>query len=112
MSGKMALTPELVARASRAVPDPGPEPHIVYQSDSDYDEAVAFFRERLGPAARPDQVTTRLLRAFLAWLHDQGYARTTISRRIAAVPSGLVATPADRWAPADRHRIHLVRGDL
>lgn len=37
----MTLTPDLVARASRAVPDPGPEPHIVYQTDADYDEAVA-----------------------------------------------------------------------
>ena len=36
----MALTPELVARANRAVPDPGPEPHIEYQTDADYDEAV------------------------------------------------------------------------
>ena len=39
-AGTMALTPELVARAHRTVPDPGPEPHIVYQTDADYDEAV------------------------------------------------------------------------
>lgn len=61
--------------------------HTVKSYREDLTQAVAFFRERLGPAARPDQVTTRLLRAFLAWLHDQGYARTTISRRIAAVRS-------------------------
>jgi len=53
----------------------------------DLTQAVTFFRERAGASVRPDQVTTRLLRAFLAWLHDQGYARTTISRRIAAVRS-------------------------
>ena len=53
----------------------------------DLTQAVAFFRERVGPSVRPDQITTRLLRAFLAWLHDHGYARTTISRRVAAVRS-------------------------
>jgi integrase/recombinase XerC len=53
----------------------------------DLTQAVTFFRERAGTGVRPDQITTRLLRAFLAWLHDQGYARTTISRRIAAVRS-------------------------
>jgi cation transport protein ChaC len=37
----MALTAELVARAKREVPDPGPEPHIVYQTDADYDDAVS-----------------------------------------------------------------------
>jgi integrase/recombinase XerC len=53
----------------------------------DLTQVVAFFRERAGPTVRPDQISTRLLRSFLAWLHDQGYARTTISRRIAAVRS-------------------------
>jgi cation transport protein ChaC len=36
----MALTAELVARASRPVSDPGPEPHLEYQTDADYDAAV------------------------------------------------------------------------
>ena len=53
----------------------------------DLTQAVTFFRERGGAAIRPEQINTRLLRSFLAWLHDQGYARTTISRRIAAVRS-------------------------
>jgi integrase/recombinase XerC len=53
----------------------------------DLTQAAEFFRERAGPSVTPDQITTRLLRAFLAWLHDQGYARTTISRRVAAVRS-------------------------
>lgn len=53
----------------------------------DLTQAVAFFRERGGASLRPDQINTRMLRAFLAWLHEQGYARTTISRRVAAVRS-------------------------
>jgi integrase/recombinase XerC len=54
----------------------------------DLTQALEFFRGRLGersPAA--SQLTTRLLRAYLAWLHEQGYARTTVARRMAAVRS-------------------------
>jgi integrase/recombinase XerC len=51
-------------------------------------QAVEFFRTRPGGAARePAQLTTRMLRAHLAWLHEQGYARSTIARRLAAIRS-------------------------
>ncbi len=53
----------------------------------DLTQAMNFFHERSGSVLRPEQISTRLLRTFVAWLHDQGYARTTISRRIAAVRS-------------------------
>lgn len=53
----------------------------------DLTQAMTFFRERGSATLRPEQINTRLLRTFVAWLHDQGYARTTISRRIAAVRS-------------------------
>jgi integrase/recombinase XerC len=53
-------------------------------------QAVTFFRERLGSTdAGPDRITTRVLRAFLAWLHEQGYSKRTIARRIASVRSWL-----------------------
>lgn len=71
----------------------------------DLTQAIAFFHERLGCTdAAPDRITTRLLRAQLAWLHEQGYAKSTIARRIAAVRSWLrflcrrgllAANPAD-----------------
>jgi integrase/recombinase XerC len=54
----------------------------------DLTQAVSFFQERLGDAkAGPERLTTRLLRAYLVWLHEQGYAKTTIARRVAAVRS-------------------------
>jgi integrase/recombinase XerC len=55
----------------------------------DLTQALGFFRSRLASdrLLRPDQLTTRLLRAYLAWLHEQGYAKTTIARRVAAVRS-------------------------
>jgi integrase/recombinase XerC len=71
----------------------------------DLNQAVDFFRGRLsGKGLEPAQLTTRLLRAYLAWLHEQGYAKTTMARRIAAVRSWcrflcrqgvLAANPAD-----------------
>jgi len=53
----------------------------------DLSQALEFFQERLGQKAGPQQLTSRLLRAYLVWLHDQGYAKTTMARRIAAVRS-------------------------
>jgi integrase/recombinase XerC len=52
----------------------------------DLTQALEFFRERLGgQTSDPKRITTRLLRAWLSWLHEQGYARGTIARRLAAL---------------------------
>ena len=79
--------------------------HTVKSYREDLTQAVDFFRARLGqqnPA--PDRLTTRVLRAWLAWLHEQGYAKTTMARRVSAVRSwcrflcrqgSLTANPAD-----------------
>src|SRR5262249_39542555 len=71
----------------------------------DLNQALEYFRGRLaGKGLEPAHLTTRLLRAYLAWLHEQGYAKTTMARRIAAVRSWcrflcrqgvLAANPAD-----------------
>jgi integrase/recombinase XerC len=71
----------------------------------DLTQAVAYFRERLGSDEAPvERITTRLVRSYLAWLHEQGYSKTTVARRIAAVRSwlrflcrrgGLTANPAE-----------------
>ena len=54
----------------------------------DLTQALAFARERLQkPHVSPADWTTRLLRAFVAWLHDKKYAKSTIARRLAAVRS-------------------------
>jgi integrase/recombinase XerC len=63
-------------------------PHTVKSYREDLTQALDFFRSRFGghtPAT--NQLTTRLLRAYLAWLHEQGYARTTVARRLAAMRS-------------------------
>ncbi len=62
--------------------------HTVKSYREDLTQALDFFRGRLPrDAVRPDRLTTRLVRAYLAWLHEQGYARTTVARRLAALRS-------------------------
>ena len=54
----------------------------------DLTQALAFARDRLKKKhVDPADWTTRLLRAFVAWLHDRKYAKSTIARRLAAVRS-------------------------
>lgn len=54
----------------------------------DLTQALTFARERLKKDhISPADWNTRLLRAFVSWLHEQSYAKTTIARRLAAVRS-------------------------
>ena len=69
----------------------------------DLTQALTFFRTAY-QTQEPGQLSGRHVRAFTAWLYDQGYAKTTIARRIAGVRSWfrflcrqgtLTANPAD-----------------
>jgi integrase/recombinase XerC len=52
----------------------------------DLTQALAFIREHLKiGAVSPQDWSTRTLRAYVAWMHAQGYAKTTVARRLAAV---------------------------
>jgi integrase/recombinase XerC len=62
--------------------------HTVKSYREDLVQAVEFFRANLGgQTADPGRLNGRLLRAYLSWLREQGYARSTIARRLAAVRS-------------------------
>jgi integrase/recombinase XerC len=64
--------------------------HTVKSYREDLTQAVGFFQTQLpGQSLAPQRLTTRVLRAYLAWLSEQGYARTTVARRLAAVRSWL-----------------------
>jgi integrase/recombinase XerC len=62
--------------------------HTVKSYREDLTQALDFFRARLSEShpAVP-RLNTRLLRAHAAWLHEQGYAKSTIARRLAAIRS-------------------------
>jgi len=88
----------------------------------DLTQALGFFRERTGSKnPQPGQMTTRLLRAYLVWLHDQGYAKTTLARRIAAVRTwcrflcrqgSLTSNPADGLrGPRQDHKLPHFLGE-
>jgi integrase/recombinase XerC len=85
-------------------------------------QALDFFRTKLSAQADPAQITSRHLRALQVWLHEQGYAKATIARRIAAVRSWcrflcrqgtLEANPADglRGPRLDRKLPHFLSED-
>jgi integrase/recombinase XerC len=52
----------------------------------DLTQAKDFLRTQLGGGGL-EKVTSRNLRAWLVWLHEQGYAKSTVARRLAAVRS-------------------------
>src|SRR3954466_7587079 len=52
----------------------------------DLTQAIEYLKTQ-DKEIRPDKVTARHLRGFLVYLHDLQYAKSTISRRIAAVRS-------------------------
>jgi integrase/recombinase XerC len=97
--------------------------HTVKSYREDLTQAVTFFHERLSDAKTgPERLTTRLLRAYLVWLHEQGYAKTTVARRVAAVRSWcrflcrqgtLTGNPADglRSPRQDRKLPHFLSVD-
>ncbi len=50
--------------------------------------AAADFLERLlGRSAQPDEITPALLRRFVAAMHEAGYARSSVARRLASLRS-------------------------
>ncbi len=87
----------------------------------DLTQALAFFKATY-QAKEPAQLSSRHMRALTAWLHEQGYAKTTIARRIAAVRSWfrflcrqgtLSANPADglRGPRQDKKLPHFLSED-
>jgi integrase/recombinase XerC len=69
----------------------------------DLTQAATYLRDTY-QIEEPGRLSSRHVRAFTVWLHEQGYAKTTVARRIAAVRSWfrflcrqgtLTANPAD-----------------
>ena len=89
----------------------------------DLTQAIEFFRTKYeGQKLTPAQITSRHLRAFTVWLHEQEYAKTTIARRVAAVRSwfkflcrqgSVSANPADglRAPRQDKKLPHFLSED-
>src|SRR5579871_4215397 len=62
--------------------------HTVKSYREDLAQALDFFRGKLaGRKLDLSMLTTRLVRAYLAWLSEQGFAKSTVARRLAALRS-------------------------
>lgn len=98
--------------------------HTVKSYREDLTQAVAYFKDKLGNSGdvSASRVTTRHVRGYVAWLTEQGYAKTTVARRLAAVRSwfrylcrqGVVSTnPCDgvRGPRQDRKLPHFLTGE-
>lgn len=53
----------------------------------DLQHLLEFFEQQLGHVPGPAQVEVGQLRNYVAWLHECGYARTTVARRLACLRS-------------------------
>jgi integrase/recombinase XerC len=98
--------------------------HTVKSYREDLTQLLEFARSRLpeGVAVEMAHLTARLLRAYLAWLHQEGYAKSTVARRVAAVRSWcrflrrqgvLAVNPADglRAPRQDKKLPHFLKED-
>ncbi len=94
--------------------------HTVKSYREDLTQALEFLRGKFGgQSPEPRQLTGRVLRAYLAWLHEQGYAKTTVARRVASLRSlcrfmcrqgSLTSNPADglRGPRQDKNLPHFL----
>lgn len=96
--------------------------HTVKSYREDLTQAVEYFRGQLGEGAGASRVSTRVVRSYLAWLHEQGYAKSTVARRMASVRSwfrflcrqgALASNPADglRGPRQDKKLPHFMSED-
>lgn len=53
----------------------------------DLNHVCEFLQEHTGKIPHPAQIDTTILRSYVAWLHECGYARTTVARRLACLRS-------------------------
>lgn len=98
-------------------------PQTVKSYREDLTQALDFHRQHLQKSTLETRDwNTRTLRAFLAWLHEQNYAKRTIARRLAAVRSFgkflcrqgvLKSNPAEalRGPRQDKHLPHFLTLD-
>lgn len=53
----------------------------------DFESFYDYLRDRVGSIPEPDGVTTAMLRAYVAYLYECNYAKSTIARRLACLRS-------------------------
>jgi integrase/recombinase XerC len=67
----------------------------------DLDSLLEFFAEVTGQIPEPGEVTTGLLRAYVSYMHECQYARSTMARRLACLRSFFKFCQREQWVESN-----------
>ena len=76
----------------------GASPHTLKGYREDLIAAAEYFAEEDGSTPEPSSITAVELRGFLSALHDAGYAKTSIARKLASLRSFYKYGQREGWA--------------
>jgi integrase/recombinase XerC len=79
----------------------GASPHTLKGYREDLHALAEYLADGEGASPPPGGITTNELRGFLSALHEAGYAKTSISRRMASVRSFLKFGQREGWAKSN-----------
>jgi integrase/recombinase XerC len=79
----------------------GASEHTIKGYREDLEALVEYLSDEDGRAPAPESLTTVELRGFLSALHEAGYAKASISRRLASVRSFFRFGQRDGWADSN-----------
>ncbi len=79
----------------------GASPHTLKGYREDLHALAEYLADGDGKCPAPGTITTGELRGFLSALHDAGYAKTSISRRLASVRSFMRFGQREGWAKSN-----------
>src|SRR6476661_4446462 len=79
----------------------GASPHTLKGYREDLHALADYLADDGGQSPAPGSISTNELRGFLSALHEAGYAKTSISRRLASVRSFLKFGQREGWAKAN-----------
>jgi integrase/recombinase XerC len=79
----------------------GASPHTLKGYREDLDALVGYLADADGRCPAPGSITTGELRGFLSALHEAGYAKSSIARRMASVRSFMKFGQREGWAKAN-----------
>jgi integrase/recombinase XerC len=79
----------------------GASPHTIKSYREDLVALAEYLADEDGKAPAPGSITTVELRGFVSALHEAGYAKASIARRLASVRSFLRFGQREGWAQAN-----------
>src|SRR6476661_3722095 len=79
----------------------GASPHTLKGYREDLHALADYLADDEGQSPAPGGITTNELRGFLSALHEAGYAKTSISRRMASVRSFITFGQREGWAKSN-----------